>query len=53
MGGEGSVVFLFCKMILRPYIQYVFGKKEDTEPWRYFELLEDYLIDQDDGLKKL
>ncbi|MFZ3148073.1 MAG: hypothetical protein WA137_03445, partial [Methanothrix sp.] len=27
--------FLFCKMILRPYIQYVFGKKEDTEPWRY------------------
>ena len=26
---------LFCKMILRPCIQYVFGKKEDTEPWRY------------------
>jgi 8-oxo-dGTP diphosphatase len=29
------VYFLFCKMILRPCIQYIFGKKEDTEPWRY------------------
>lgn len=37
-------------MILRPGIQYVFGKKKDTET---FELQEDYLIDQDDSLKKL
>ena len=29
------VYVLFCKMILRPYIQYTFGNKEDTEPWRY------------------
>ena len=29
------VYFLFCKMILRPCTQYIFGKKEDTEPWRY------------------
>jgi hypothetical protein len=29
------VYFLFCKMILRPYIQYTFGNKEDIEPWRY------------------
>ena len=29
------VYFLFCKIILRPCTQYIFGKKEDTEPWRY------------------
>ena len=26
---------LFCKMILRPCTQHIFGKKEDTEPWKY------------------
>jgi hypothetical protein len=40
-------------MIIRPYIQRIFGNKEDTEPWNYLTCWKDYLVDQEDGLKRL